>query len=309
MDVGTARTVANSFGGWYTVLVTKITPRVIPDLETQRASLTEELRTNKAKQVLYDASKIVQDGISEESMTLEEAGLAAGVSVASYDFMSRLGETESGEKLQGIANIFGVATDDKILKEIYLADPGFDGDVFETTEEGIAAVRVDEIKESAPRPFAEVREKALAAWHLKKADEALAKLSEELLARANAGESLEDIAKDIGKGADVTEIKMIRAGQTPGLGAQVIIHLFEARAGQTVRGKAANGLDRIIGQVVTITPNKDPMIPNVVETLKTQAAQALSSDIQSAYHAAVLAENPAQPMTINIEKVLGIDQE
>lgn len=308
MDKNTAQTVASSFGGWYSVLVTGITPKITPDLESQRAALTKELRTNKAKQVLYNASKIVQDGITEKSMTLEEAGLAGSVSVASFDYMSRLGETQSGAKLKGIANILGVATDDKILKEIFLADLGFDGDVFETTAEGIAAVRVDEIKESAPRAFEDVREKALAAWHAKKADEALAKLSEDLLARANGGESLQDIADSIGKGADVVDTQMVRAAQTPGLGAQVIIRLFEARTGQIVRGTASNGLDRIIGQVVTITPNTDAMIPGITETLQGQAAQAINADIQSAYHAAVLAENPAQTMTLNIEKSLGIGQ-
>ncbi len=308
MDKNTAQTVASSFGGWFSVLVTDITPRTVPDMETERASLIDEIQTNKAKQVLYDASQTIQDGISEDSMTLEEAGLASGVSVASFDYMSRLGQTEDGQKLEGLPNIAGVATDDLILKEIFLADPGFDGDVFETSKGGIAAVRVDEIKDSAPRPFADVREQALAAWHLKKADEALATLSEDLVVRAQAGESLEDLAKEIGKGAEVSEVQMIRAARTPGLGSQVMVRLFEARQGQIVRGTADNGLDRIIGQVLTITPNADAIIPGIVDTLSTQAAEAISTDIQSAYHAALLAENPAQTMTANIEKTLGLDQ-
>lgn len=308
MDKNTAQTVASSFGGWFSVQVTEITPKTIPDLEAERASLIDEIQTNKAKQVLYDASKTIQDGISEDSMTLEEAGLAGSVSVASIDYISRNGVTESGERLDGLPSIAGVATDDLILKEIFLADPGFDGDVFETTAGGIAAVRVDEIKESAPRPFADVREKALAAWHLKNADEALATLSEDLISRASGGESLDDLAKEVGEGAVIAESMMIRAAPPQGLGNQVVIRLFEARKGQTVRGTAANGLDRVIGQVLTIKPNTDPVIGAIVDTFTGQAAEAINTDIQSAYHAAVLAENPAQTMTINIEKTLGINQ-
>lgn len=308
MDKVSAQTVASSFGGWFSVVLTNITPRTIPDMEAERANLIEELQTNKAKQILYDASKAIQDGISEDSMTLEDVGRANGISVASYDFMSRLGKTEKGHTLEGLPNIAGVATDDFLLKEIFLADPGFDGDVFETTKEGIAAIRVDQIKDSAPRPFADVREQALQAWHLQKANEALATLSEDLITRANGGESLEDLAAEIGKGAEISEIMMIRAARTQGLGDQVIVRLFEAREKQIVRGLADNGLDRIIGQVLTITPNTDAIMGAISDTLTNQAAEAINSDIQAAYRAAVLAENPVQTMTANIERTLGLDQ-
>ncbi|PHS76918.1 MAG: hypothetical protein COB56_05245 [Robiginitomaculum sp.] len=304
----TAQTVASSFGSWFSVVLTGITPKTIPDMEAERANLIDELQTNKAKQVLYDASTTIQDGISEDSLTLEEAGLVSGISVASYDFISRLGKTENGQKLEGLSFALGTATDDLLLKEIFIADLGFDGDVFETTAGGIAAIRVDQIKESAPRPFADVREQALAAWHLKKSDEALAILSNDLVSRASAGESLEDLAKETGDGAEVIETQMIRASRTPGLGNQVIVRLFEARIGQTVRGVAANGLDRVIGQVVTITPNADPIIGAITDTLSEQAKQAINADIQQAYHAAILAENPAQTLIANIERSLGVDQ-
>ncbi len=312
MDIGnngfSAQTIENSFGGWFSIILTDITPQTIPDIEAERANLIDELQTNKAKQVLYDASKVVQDGISEESLTLEEAGLASGVSVASFDFMSRLGETEDGQKLEGLSFIKGVATDDLLLKEIFLADPGFDGDVLETTLGGIAAIRVDQIKESAPRPFADVREQALAAWHLTNANEALGKLSNDLVARATAGENLDDLAAEIEKGADISEIEMIRAAPTAGLGNQVSVRLFEARIGQTVRGTADKGLDRIIGQIVRVKPNTDPIIEGISGTLNEQAKDAINSDIQQAYHAAILAENPAQTLTANIERTLGVDQ-
>ena len=312
MEIGTndltAKTVASSFGSWFSVVLTGITEKTIPDMETERANLIDELQTNKAKQVLYDASKAIQDGISEESLTLEEAGLANGISVASFDYISRLGETEVGQRLEGLSYVQGVATDDLLLKEIFIADSGFDGDVFETTTGGIAAIRVDQIKESAPRPFADIREQALVAWHLKKADEALATLSDDLVARASAGESLEDLAKEFENGSEVAETQMIRAAQTPGLGNQVIVRLFEARVGQTVRGIADNGLDRVIGQVLTIKPNTEPTMPAIADTLREQAKEAINSDIQQAYHAAVLAENPAQTLTANIERTLGVDQ-
>ncbi len=307
MEAVGAQTIAGSFSGWYSVVVTNITPKIVPDLDSQRASLIQELKADKANQFLHDASTIIQDGI-DQGMTIEEAGKAAGVSVASYDFISRLGQTRDGKRLDGLPHAQGIATDDKLLKEIFLADLGYDNDVFETSNKGIAAVRIDEIKESAQRPFAEVKDRALAAWRVKHTSEALAQLSNDLIVRAKAGESLEDLAAEIGAGAKVDEIMMTRAVRTPGLGAQLIINLFEARPGQTVRGAADNGVDRIIGQVLTITPNTDMITDNIAATLTEQTAQALNSDILDAYHRALLLENPARVMTENIERTLGLDQ-
>jgi len=194
------------------------------------------------------------------------------------------------------------------LKEIFISDLGYDNDVFETSNVGIAAIRIDEIKESAPRPFAEIRGRALVAWHIKHTNEALAELSNVLITRIEAGENLEALATEIGKGAEVSETTMIRAARTPGLGAQVLVNLFEARVGQTVRGTADNGLDRIIGQVLTITPNADALSGSIVDTLRGQTVESINSDIQAAYHAALLKENPARILTENIERTLGLDQ-
>ncbi len=302
-----AQTIQGSFNSWYSVVVTNIIPRRVPDIEAERANLIEELKTNKASQFLYDATSTIQDGI-DQGMTLEEAGKAAGVSVASYDFISRLGQTTDGKSLEGLPHAKGVATDDKILKEIFLADLGYDNDVFETSNKGIAAIRIDEIKESAQRPFDEVRDQALAAWQQEQTSQALAQLSNDLFARAQAGESLEALAADIGTGSKISEITMIRAANTPGLGAQLTLNLFDAGVGEIVRGTADNGLDRIIGQVLTITPNTEAIDDNITNTFREQAAQALNSDILDAYHRTLLQENPTRILTENIERTLGLDQ-
>jgi len=137
----------------------------------------------------------IQESV-DEGQTLEEAALAHGVAVASYDYVSRLGLNQEDERMEGLNEFVGVAADDKILTEIFTSDVGFQGDVFETSKKGIAAIRVDSILESAPKPFEDVKEQALQNWHLEKADEELAKLSQDVLTRVNAGEDLEAILSD-----------------------------------------------------------------------------------------------------------------
>ncbi len=309
---GEAQTIASSFGGWYSVLLTGITEKYVPDIEKERASLEQEIRLDKTKQFLYEVSDKVQKSL-EQGMTLEEAARANGVSVASYDFINRLGETLAGKKLTGLDYAPGIATDDKILKEIFTADLGFDGDVFETSNEGIAAVRVDDIKASAARPFPEIRRQALSAWRAQKIDEDLAKLSGKILTRAKAGESFQTLAAEINAqhsgAAIVHETPMLRAIATPGISKQLAINLFEAKQGQIVRGRASNGTDRIIARVVEITPNSDAIIGGLKSEMNTSVLNQIQSDIQEAWQKGALKEHPAQIKSENIKRVLGIDEQ
>ncbi len=247
-----AKTIKGDFGSWYSVVLTKIYPKVVPDFEVDRAALEKELKDDKAKQFIYDATNKIQDDMAK-SMTLEEAAKDVGVPYASYDYISRLGETEEGLKMTGLDYAPGIATDDVILKEIFTADPGFDGDPFTTSTEGTAVVRVDDIKPSAPYEFEKIRNIALKDWRMEKTDEALAELSRSLLKRAKAGESLDALAKSVNDknpgGAITSETMMIRAAGAPGLGRQLAVRLFEAKKGQVISGRADNGLDRILGQI------------------------------------------------------------
>ena len=307
MDANTAKTVEGTFGTFYSVVVTDITPATVPNLADERTKITAEIKSEKAKKFIYDVQDIVQSDL-DEGMTLEETGKKNGISIASYDFMSRNGETQNGTRLAGMNDNAGVSEDELLLKEIFVSDVGFEGDLFETTDKGIAAVRVDDIKDSAQKPFADIREDALKQWHIEKANEALGELLTDFAGRAQTGESLDALAASLKKGASVNEILMLRAARAPGLSGALAARLFDARTGQTVRGTGANGLDRVIGQIVEITSNTDVLTGNIADTLRQQAVQAINNDIQQAYHDAVLKENPARTLAENVSKTLGIDQ-
>ncbi|MEE9272293.1 MAG: SurA N-terminal domain-containing protein [Robiginitomaculum sp.] len=302
---GEAKTVKSSFDTWYTVFVTAVTPAIVPSLISQRDSIIEELKNDDAQVFLGDALSAIQDNL-DAGFTLEEAGKENGVSVASFDYVSRLGENEEGIKLAGNTDVGGISTDDKILQEIFTSDIDFDGDVFETSKKGIAAVRVDKIKDSVERPFETVREKVLAAWRLKQTNEALGELTSELGDKAIAGESLESIAASLGKGAEVKKTFMMRTFKNPELSGALAERLFGAPVDRIVRGIGANGLNRIVAQVTEIVPTEDKLMGEISDQLKKQAKQSLENDIYAAYQAALLQEHPAKILTQNIQKSLGI---
>ncbi len=307
LQQGKAQSLQGSFATWYSVIVTNVTPKLIPNIAAETESISLEIRTEKAKKTIYDMQKEIQRGL-DEGMTLEEVGKANAIGVASYDFVSRLGETEASQKMIGKDDAPGVSEDDLILVELFTSDVGFEGDIFETTKKGVAAIRVDGIKDSKQREFTSIRDQALKAWRLEATYEALGELQDTLAAKVNNGETLDAIATSIDNGAKVEEVSMLRAAPLPGLSGQLLVRLFEARKGQTIRGTGDNGLDRIIGKITEITPNTDILIGDVESSLTEKAAEAINNDIQQAYHAAILKTFPTKTLDTNISKILGIDQ-
>lgn len=210
MGQGKAETLESSLGTWYSVIVTGITPATIPDMENEREALVTEIKTEKAERFIYDVQDVIQEAL-DTGATLEEAALGSEVAVASYDFVSSIGENQKGDRMAGLEGWPGISEDDRILTEVFTSEPGFEGNIFETANKGIAAIRVDEIKESARRSFEEVKAQALEAWHLEQANKALAALMDEVADKAAAGESLEVLAAGFEKGAKLRESLMLRA--------------------------------------------------------------------------------------------------
>ena len=306
LSSGEAKSVKGSFGTWYSVQATAITPAVVPTVENEKETLISEIKQNNAEKFIYDALDNIQQSL-DEGETLEAAALANGVAVASYDYVSRLGLNQEDERMEGLNEFVGVASDDKILTEIFTSDVGFEGDVFETTQKGIAAIRVNSILESAPKPFEDVKEQALQNWHLEKADEELAKLSQEVLTRVNAGEALETILTDFETGVSIRENILIRASRVEGVSGALTVRIFDARPGESFYGLAANGLDRIVGKVITIVPNEDVLVGGIADSFKQQAEKLLNEDIQQAYRAALMEDYPPRSLNENIEKILGVN--
>ena len=308
MDENSAQTLEGSFGTWYTVYVTGITPAVIPSLDSERATIQEEIRAEKSNKIIYDMQKLIQDSL-DSGLSLEEAGREHSVPVASYDYISRIGQNMDGVKLFSNSPTLSIGETDDILKEIFTNDIGFEGDLFETADKGIVAVRVDEIKPSAPREFADIKERALQAWRLEKSNDALEVLMTDIAERVQNGASLDDIALEIGTGANIREVDMMRAVRTDGLSPQLAARIFDSSKDNVFRGVAANGLDRIVGKIVDVTTNEDAIIDTVLDTLKERTAEQLNGDIQLAYRNAILKQNPVRTMNDNIEQILGVSDQ
>ena len=302
---GDAIAIGEGKTSWYVVQMTGITPAVAPDFETQKPIIEEELRNGYAEDALADLVAAVEDA-TDEGLTVEEIGEKTGASISMIDAIDRRGYTQDNIRLAGFSEIPGVAADEAILTELFTNDIGYPSFLFETSSNGYAIVRVDEIIPSVARNFEDVKARATVAWTTEQIDSALDDLATELTERVRGGENLKLIAGEIGDGAVVEDIVMVRSSRSPQLGPIVLAQLFEARSGEVVKGQGPERLSRNIAIVNDVIANADNMSGGFADAMQSQASEGLSADIQQAYRAAILRDSKQQVFDDRIQALLGV---
>ena len=305
MDKGEAKALLGSLGNWYAVGVTNINAAVTPDFEAQEEEIRENLLTDKAKEAVYDLTADIEDAMTD-GLTLEEISAKVGWPLSYYDFIDRSGTTQDGVRMNGFSAIPGVASDDKLLLEIFTSDLGFETDLFETSTGGFASIRVDDIIDSTMRSFEEVKDRATVAWKNTKTSEAMDELATELASKIQTGEDINDVAKSLENGASVEEIVIVRAQPPRTLGNAVVLGMLDGQVGAVSRGAGPQGLTRQIAKLTEIVPNQDGLAGQFLDVLQEQATQAISSDLQNAYQQAILRENELREYPEKVRTALGI---
>jgi peptidyl-prolyl cis-trans isomerase D len=305
---GEARAVLGGLGSWNAVYVQGVTPAVIPDFEDSRAEIEEELLNAKALDAIYDLTAEIEDA-RLDNLPLIEIAERAKVPMSEYPFLDRRGQTQDGIRMSGFSGIPGIATDETILRTLFTADLGFETDLFETATGGYAMIRVDDIIDRKMKPFEDIREDALSAYMSEQRAEALRAKAIELTERVRGGESLDALKAEIGDAADVSQTGLVRTNPPEFLGPQVTVGLFDGAVGDVVRGPGPEGMTQQIAKLERIIASQDGLAGTYLEVLQEQATSSISNDIQNAYQAAIIKENPVQQYPSQIRSALGLTTE
>ncbi|WP_017930580.1 SurA N-terminal domain-containing protein [Robiginitomaculum antarcticum] len=296
-----------TLGGAYVARLDSITPAVKPSLEAERERIVSELTRDQAEAVLFERFGKLQDVI-ETGAAFEDAGKESGVSVASIDYISRLGVTRDDKKLSGIGALTGTTGDDEILRQLFTAEPGFPTEFFETSTGGYAMIRVDDVIAAKLRSFDDVKEKAKAVWTAKQIDEKLADLARTLATRIRDGETLEQVAASVPAGTNIETRTMVRTNRSPGLSPEVLSQLLTARQGEVVQGNGTDPLTRKVAIVARVSANTDRLSGGFADAMQTQSTEDLSSDIQMVYRQDILRENPVQMFEDRMSQINGVTE-
>ncbi|MDU8912064.1 peptidylprolyl isomerase [Aestuariicoccus sp. MJ-SS9] len=142
---------------------------------------------------------------------------------------------------------------------------------------GIFAMRLDEIRDPAPRPFDDVAEDVAAGWADDQITAALTEQAEALVSRLTQGETFTDIGL-----TPVEEPGLTRNANARGLPAGVLAAVFDmaTSAVQSVPGDAAVTLVRLDDVLPADRTSEEAQA--LVQALQNQAAGDMAQDIYNA---------------------------
>jgi len=298
--------VKNDFDVWMVVQTSAINPATTPVLADMRDEIEQEILNEIAQEKLFDITTDIENAI-QDGLTLEEISQQYEVPYSSVNFINRQGALQDGTRLDGLAAIPGIATDDTILRETFTADIGRVTDLFETSTKGWMAVRVDDVIEPAPRPFDTIRNNALANWKTEAIDDLLQDKMLDVASRVQTGEKIADIAAEIGAGASLRDVSLVRGQPDQTVGPRVTVELLDGAVGDVARGPGAQPLTRQIGILTDIVANNDGLAGQFADVVEQQLLNAVSGDIQNAYRTAIFKENPIAEYPDQIARTLGVD--
>lgn len=294
LDAGEAAAV-DSRVGWRVVRVNEADDPVIPSFEDARPELENFLSGDQAEADMLDALGLLEEARAGGA-TLEEAARAAGLPAERFDFITQRGTNLAGEAAATLVQA------PQILENVFSLPVGFAGDVTGYSENGYFVARVDAIEESRLPTVDEVREQAGTFWRARQVDQALTVIVEDAVARAQAGESLESIASDIGGGAQV-ELATLGRGETAGPFNQSLVNAaFQAVEGEPFQARAGDERTRAVAVVTDIiAPEGDPVAPE----RRAAITGELSDDLAAALETAVLTSYEVRRDPLLIDQALG----
>jgi len=305
LENGASTALLGSLGNWYAVQVTDINAAEAPDFEAQKEDIKIDLLKDLAEEKLYDITADIEDALTD-GLTLEEVSDRTKVGIATLDYIDRTGVTPDGLRMSGFSVIPGIADDEKILIEIFTNDIGYQTDLFQTSGGGWAAIRVDDIRDSRLKDFSDVKSSAISAWKTRQIDDALGALMLDLASKVQTGETLETIAQGLKNGALIEEAVIVRSARSEKVGPLVAQALFKAKEGDIERGSGVKPLTRQIAVLTDIISNQDALAGQFADVVQEQATNAISSDLQAAYQASILKDNPVREFPDNVKQVLGL---
>jgi peptidyl-prolyl cis-trans isomerase D len=280
------------------VKLEKTAPATLPSLESQRAAIEAELKTQAAQAKAYEQTQAYQDA-HDGGANLIDSATKAGALVMTTAPITAEGVDQTRQPVPGL-------TPDA-LKAAFELPSGGESDLIEAGKGEYFAVRVEKIIPSAMPSLAEVRAPVAQQWMLTELLKRMKAKADELGARVKKGESLEAVAASVGGQVQrVPNITRQNARQFQGLGRDLLIGTFGAKPGVPFTARAPQG-GFLVAQVEKIHPGSPEQMAQVTEAMRVQTSQGLFRDVgQAAQDAAKVQLKTKVNLTL-ARQAIGVD--
>lgn len=263
-------------GRFTTVLlrVTEIQPAKVRSFEEMREEVREKIagsRTNEAIRRLHDTL----DQGRGAGQSLKEIAATLKTRLIEIPEIDRLGNTPGGTKgYEGpdAARIIGAA---------FGGTPGIEIDPVDLTDGGYAWVDVLGVKPAAQRPLDAVKDEVGKLWERIETAKQAAELATKLVERADAGETMTTLAKEVGASLQTSK-PFRRFGNDSGLPGAAVQRAFGLQLGARAAAEAGADGKRIVFRVVDIA-KPAPLTKEQTDQLTQQLRAELQQEAVQAY--------------------------
>ena len=271
--------------GFHVIRVSSIVPEGISPLEEVRDDIESEIKRNRAYDGLDDLVARLEDEMAG-GRTLEDAASRVRLTSTRLEAIDRAGRDRQANPVEGIADL------ERFIETVFSSETGRVSFPQESADGGFFFARVDTVMPEAARPLAEIREGVIIDWALDHKQQQARQQAEAMLAAANAGRSLAELAAANGARVVKSEPLTRTSGRIqPEVSSNLVGQLFDARIGAhvmaataAVDGFAVARLDEVIEATdvsdnVALVQLRDSLNSSIAQDILAQYQIALQEEV------------------------------
>jgi peptidyl-prolyl cis-trans isomerase D len=217
---------------------------------------------------------------------LEDAASRVRLTSTRLEAIDRAGRDRQANPVEGIADL------ERFIETVFSSETGRVSFPQESADGGFFFARVDTVMPEAARPLAEIREGVIIDWALDHKQQQARQQAEAMLAAANAGRSLAELAAANGARVVKSEPLTRTSGRIqPEVSSNLVGQLFDARIGAhvmaataAVDGFAVARLDEVIEATdvsdnVALVQLRDSLNSSIAQDILAQYQIALQEEV------------------------------
>jgi peptidyl-prolyl cis-trans isomerase D len=279
--------------GWHLLRISEVQAESRTPLDEVRARLGEELRVERATDLVFRRSTRFEDDLLAGA-TLDESARRFGVTPVTLDAVSRTGRTPDDAVPPALLGA------DVALREAFTLEAGRRTNLIALADDRFVAIQVLAIDPPAPRPFETVADEVRASWVAAERDKALAALADRVTAALVAGAPIAQVAEDAKASVTISE-PFGRDGGGGQLPRQVTTALFANAVGSVSGGRHADGW--VVARLTEIRAVDPAQATDQVTAITRQFRAAVEQDLGQQFQEAL---RKRYPVKVNRQAVDGL---
>lgn len=270
LDEGEVSDVVEGMFGAVLVRVTEITPAGAEPLAEVEDEIRQEIALDRSADLVMNVYDAYEDARAAGD-TMQEAAASLQLEAVTIEAVDATGTTPDGSPLD-------IEEASMLVEEAFATEEGVENPPINIGTLGFLYYEVDAITPSRQMTLEEVREQAVADWTASERASRLAELAADIRQRVEGGESLQEIAEELGLSVQ-NKYGINRTANDNDLGREGVAAAFAVPQGTTTSLSLPDGR----GQVVfTVTGVSQPMAagPDAIdENTRQRMAAGLSDDL------------------------------